>query len=113
MRPHRRAAGRSTTHFYEYPERIRYEANVCGGDFSHVRERFATWKRESLIYRPERRMFDGKDEVRQLDDTIYDGPESAQRALAACCRPSDRYALAVQLAAEGRTMWLVMAAYAD
>ncbi|KVT44187.1 hypothetical protein I7819_10300 [Burkholderia multivorans] len=94
-------------------ERIRYEANVCGGDFSHVRERFATWKRESLIYRPERRMFDGKDEVRQLNDTVYDGPESAQRALAACCRPSDRYALAVQLAAEGRTMWLVMAAYAD
>ncbi|HEF5869746.1 TPA: hypothetical protein SAY52_000301 [Burkholderia cenocepacia] len=92
-------------------ERIRYDANVCGGDFDHVRERFATWKRESLIYRPERRMFDGKDEVRQLNDIVYDGPERAQQALVAQCAPSDPFALAVQLAAEGRTMWLVMAAY--
>ncbi|THJ56809.1 hypothetical protein E9536_00325 [Burkholderia sp. LS-044] len=88
-------------------ERIRYDANVCGGDFGHVRERFDTWKRESLVYRPERRMFDGKDEVRELNRTVYDGPERAQRAL------SDPYALAVQLTAEGRTMWLVMAAYDD
>ncbi|KWF11557.1 hypothetical protein NUV26_28140 [Burkholderia pseudomultivorans] len=94
-------------------ERIRYDANVCGGDFAHVRERFETWKRESLVYRPERRMFDGKDEVRQLNDTIYDGPESAQRALVAHCHPSDSFALAVRLTAEGRNMWLVMAAYDD
>ena len=60
-------------------ERIRYDANVCGGDFAHLRERFDTWKRESRIYRPERRMFDGKDEVRALNDTVYDGPERAQR----------------------------------
>lgn len=94
-------------------ERIRYDANVCGGDFSHVRERFDTWKRESLVYRPERRMFDGKDEVRELNDTVYDGPERAQRALVAQCTPSDRFALAVRLIAEGRAMWLVMAAYDD
>ncbi|EKS9793311.1 MULTISPECIES: hypothetical protein [Burkholderia] len=94
-------------------ERIRYDANVCGGDFAHVRERFDTWKRESLVYRPERRMFDGKDEVRELNDTVYDGPERAQRALVAECRPSDRFALAARLTAEGRMMWLVMAAYDD
>ncbi|RQR46803.1 hypothetical protein DIE20_00820 [Burkholderia sp. Bp9131] len=92
-------------------ERIRYDANVCGGDFSQVRERFDTWKRESRIHRPERRMFDRKDEVRELNPTVYAGPESARRALAARCAPSDRFALAARLAAEGRTLWLVMAAY--
>ncbi|MGR3907456.1 hypothetical protein Q3A80_10415 [Burkholderia sp. SR8] len=92
-------------------ERIRYDANVCGGDFSQVRERFDRWKRESRVYRPERRLFDGKDEVRALNHTVYAGPASAQRALVARCTPSDPFALAVQLAAEGRTMWLVMAAY--
>ncbi|VWD11789.1 hypothetical protein BLA39750_03278 [Burkholderia lata] len=60
-------------------ERIRYDANVCGGDFSHVRERFDTWKRESLTCRPERRMVDGQDEVRELNGTVYDGPGRAQR----------------------------------
>lgn len=44
-----------------FKKRIRYDANVCGGDFGHVRERFGTWKRESLVYRPERRTFEGKD----------------------------------------------------
>lgn len=57
----------------EPKERIRYDANVCGGDFSQVRERFDTWKRESRVHRPERRMFDGKDEVRELDPTVYAG----------------------------------------
>ncbi|AXF23570.1 hypothetical protein CUJ89_24490 [Burkholderia pyrrocinia] len=94
-------------------ERIRYDANVCGGDFGHVRERFDTWKHESLVYRPERRMFDGKDEVRELNDTVYDGPERAQQALVAQCAPSDPFALAVRLTTDGRTMWLVMAAYDD
>lgn len=64
----------------EPKERIRYDANVCGGDFGHVRERFDTGKRESLTCRPERRMFDGKDEVREPNHTVYAGP---QRALAA------------------------------
>ncbi|WP_175834744.1 hypothetical protein [Burkholderia anthina] len=91
-------------------ERIRYDTNVCGGDFSQVCERFDTWKRESLTYRPERRLFAGKDEVRELNHTVYEGPASAQRALVARCALSDPFALAVQLAAEGRTMWLVMAA---
>lgn len=81
-------------------ERIRYDANVCGGDFGHVRERFDTWKRESLVYRPERRMFDGKDEVRALNRTVYDGPQRAA-ALVGQCAPSDPHALAVQLT--GRT----------
>ncbi|MCA3776483.1 MAG: hypothetical protein IOC39_04270 [Burkholderia sp.] len=94
-------------------KRIRYDANACGGDFGHVRECFDTWKRESRVYRPERRLFDGKDEVRELNDTVYDGPERAQRALAAHCTPSDPFALAVQLTADGRAMWLVMAAYDD
>lgn len=58
-------------------ERIRYDVNTCGGDLSRVRERFDTWKRESLIDRPERRMFDGKDELRELNDIVYDGPERA------------------------------------
>ncbi|RQS77056.1 hypothetical protein DID96_00865 [Burkholderia sp. Bp8963] len=94
-------------------ESLRYDANVCGGDFEHVRERFAAWKGESLVYQPERRMFDGKEEVRQLSDAVYDGPESAQRALVAHCDPADPFALAVRLTTEGRDMWLVMAAYGD
>ncbi|MDR0240305.1 MAG: hypothetical protein LBJ65_01690 [Burkholderia sp.] len=94
-------------------ERIRYDANVCGGEFASVRARFDAWKRESLVYRPERRMFDGKDEVRELNDIVYDGPERAQQALVAQCAPADPFALAVRLTTEGRTMWLVMAAYDD
>ncbi|WP_269501393.1 hypothetical protein [Burkholderia sp. IMCC1007] len=95
----------------EPTERIRYDANVCGGDFSHVRERFDRRKRESSIYRPERRLFAGKDDVRELNHTVYEGPASAQRARVARCAPSDPFALAVQLAADGRTRWLAMAAY--
>lgn len=114
LRSHaRRRRGREDIVMNASRERIRYDANVCGGDFAHVRERFDTWKRESRVYRPERRMFDGKDEVRELNDTVYDGPERAQRALVAECTPSDRFALAARLTAEGRTMWLVMAAYDD
>jgi len=56
-------------------------------------------------------MFDGNDEVCELNHTVYAGPQRAQRALAAQCAPSDPFALAVQLAADGRTMWRVMAAY--
>ncbi|MGU7780753.1 hypothetical protein [Burkholderia sp. PU8-34] len=94
-------------------ESLRYDANVCGGDFEHVCECFAVWKGESLVYRPERRMFDGKDEVRQLSDAVYDGPESAQRALVGHCDPADRFALAVRVTTEGRNMWLVMAAHGE
>ncbi|RQR26090.1 MULTISPECIES: hypothetical protein [unclassified Burkholderia] len=96
-------------------ERIRYDANVCGGDVSHVRsqvcERFATRKRESRVYRPERRMFDGKDAVRALNHAVYARPECVQRARVAPCAPSDPFALAVRLAAEGRPLRRVMAAY--
>jgi len=91
-------------------ERIRYDANVCGGDFSRVHERFDTRKRESRPHRPERRMFAGKDEVRELNHTVYAGAESAQRARVERCAPADPFALAARLAAEGRTLWLVMAA---
>ncbi|RQR30884.1 hypothetical protein DIE23_19290 [Burkholderia sp. Bp9143] len=91
-------------------ERIRYDANVCGGDFSHVRERFDIWKRESRAHRPERRMFDGKGEVRGLNHAVYAGPESARRALVARCATSDPFALAVGPAADGCILWLVMAA---
>ncbi|VWC56263.1 hypothetical protein BLA18112_00321 [Burkholderia lata] len=92
-------------------ERIRYDANACGGDLSRVHERFDTWKRESPIDRPERRMFDGKGELLELNDSVYDGPERVRRALAAECTPSDRFAL--EVTAEGRTMRLVMAVYDD
>jgi len=78
--PARRRRGREGIAMNEPKERIRYDANVCGGDFGHVRERFDTGKRESLTCRPERRMFDGKDEVREPNHTVYAGP---QRALAA------------------------------
>ncbi|VWB43324.1 hypothetical protein BAR24066_01940 [Burkholderia arboris] len=94
-------------------ERIRYDANVCGGDFGHVRGRFDAWKRESRVCRPERRLFDGRDGGRELTDTVYDGPERAQRALAAQCVPSAGFALAVPLTADGRAIWPVMAAYGD
>ncbi|RQZ20580.1 hypothetical protein DIE15_00420 [Burkholderia sp. Bp9031] len=76
---------------------MRYDANGCGGVFSHVCERFATWKCESPVYRPERRMFDGRNEVRELKHAVYAGPERA-RCVRRPIRPR-----AVQLAAEGRT----------
>jgi hypothetical protein len=85
-------------------ERIRYDANVCGGNFFHVRERFDTWKRESPACRPERRRFGGKDAMREPDDPVHDGPERAQRVLVAECAPSDRlaFARAAWVTAEGR-----------
>lgn len=91
----------------ELRERIRYDANVCCSDFSHVRERFDAWKRESPACRPERRLFVGKD-ARRANRTMLSmggskcaaGAMRAVRSVRAC----------VQLAAEGRTMWLVMAA---
>jgi len=30
-------------------QRIHYQMNICGGDFSHVRECFRNWKSETLI----------------------------------------------------------------
>ncbi|VWB32860.1 hypothetical protein BLA14095_01295 [Burkholderia lata] len=71
-----------------FTERIRYDANVCGGDFSHVRERFDTWKRESRGHRPERRMFDGKDDVRELNDTVYDARARSRRSSRNARRPT-------------------------
>ncbi|CAB3747382.1 hypothetical protein LMG29660_00593 [Burkholderia puraquae] len=66
-------------------KRIRYDANGCGGDFSRVRERFGTWKRASLVDRPERRMVDDENEVRELNDTVCDGPERTMwGAMTAC-----------------------------
>ncbi|WP_176045367.1 hypothetical protein [Burkholderia sp. BCC1644] len=102
-------------------ERIRYDANACGGEFASVRARFDAWKRESRVCRPEGRMFDGKEEIRALNDIVCDGPERAQQALVAQCAPSDPLALtltltltlAARLTTKGRTMWLVMATCDD
>ena len=58
-------------------------------------------------------MFDGKDEVRDLNGTVYDGPEHAQQALVAACAPSDRFVLAVRLTAGGAHDVAATAAHED
>ncbi|AIO70105.1 hypothetical protein [Burkholderia oklahomensis] len=90
---------------------VHYEANVCGGSFEAVLSRFGDWKREPLVYRPERRMFEGKDSVRRLGDEAFDSPDEASRALIRSCAPRDRFALAAPIRDDGHHMWLVMAAF--
>src|ERR1700692_1442270 len=55
-----------------------YQINICGGDFQHVKHRFAEWKEEPLIYRKDQRMFEGKTEVRLLSDHVFDNAERAR-----------------------------------
>ncbi|WP_110421354.1 hypothetical protein [Burkholderia vietnamiensis] len=89
---------------------VRYEVNVCGGGFDSVKSHFSAWKRGPLIYRPERRMFEGKADVRPLDET-FGSTEPARFALQTACEPADAYALAARVRDDGRELWLVMAAY--
>jgi hypothetical protein len=96
------------------PERrdgVRYELNVCGGGFDSVKSRFREWKREPLIYRPGRLMFEGKADVRPLGDETFGSTEPARFALQRACEPDDTYALAARVRDGGRELWLVMAAY--
>ncbi|AJY39299.1 hypothetical protein I6G56_28695 [Burkholderia humptydooensis] len=90
---------------------VHYESSVCGGSFESVLNRFGDWKREPLVYRPERRMFEGKDSVRRLGDEEFDSPDQARRALIRSCAPRDRFALAAPIRDDDRRMWLVMAAF--
>ncbi|KWF22764.1 hypothetical protein [Burkholderia pseudomultivorans] len=91
--------------------RVRYEVNVCGGGFDSVKHHFTAWKQEPLIYRPERRMFEGKADVRPLGDETFGATEPARFALQRACEPQDPYALAALVHDDGRELWLVMAAY--
>ncbi|MDN7491383.1 hypothetical protein CFB40_36075 [Burkholderia sp. AU31652] len=90
---------------------VRYEVNVCGGGFDALKSHFNEWKHEPLIYRPERRMFEGKADVRPLGGETFGSTEPARFALQRACEPSDAYALAAQVRDEGRELWLVMAAF--
>ncbi|KVD80663.1 hypothetical protein WS62_26575 [Burkholderia sp. ABCPW 14] len=90
---------------------VHYEANVCGGSFESVLDRFEDWKREPLVSRPERRMFEGKDSVRRLGDEAFDSPDKARHALIRSCAPCDRFALAAPIRDDDHCMWLVMAAF--
>lgn len=93
---------------------IRFQSNICGGDFNHVKDCFNTWKQQPLVYRMKEHMFEGKREVRPLsEDRVFDNAEVAQRTLAKTCGPQDSYALAAQVHTGERDMWLVMAAYEE
>ncbi|TCG03089.1 hypothetical protein BZM27_51070 [Paraburkholderia steynii] len=92
---------------------IHYQVNVCGGDFQHVRECFQQWKKEPLVYRKDRRMFEGQNEVRILSDHTFPDPEQARNALEQACRPHDLYALAAEVHDDSRNLWIVMAAYEE
>jgi hypothetical protein len=92
---------------------IHYQVNVCGGDFQHVRECFRAWKREPLVYRKDRRMFEGQNEVRILSGRTFDNTEQARNALRQACRPHDLYALAADVHDDSRNLWIVMAAYEE
>ena len=50
---------------------VRYEVNICGGGFDALKSHFNEWKHEPLIYRPERRMFEGKADVRPLGGETF------------------------------------------
>jgi hypothetical protein len=91
--------------------RIHYQINICGGDFQHVKHRFAEWKEEPLVYRKNQRMFEGKTEVRPVSDQVFDNAERARAALEQTCGPDDSYALAAAVKDGRRDIWLVMAAY--
>ncbi|QQC65837.1 hypothetical protein [Paraburkholderia ginsengisoli] len=91
--------------------RIHYQVNICGGDFTHVRECFRNWKSEPLVYRRHQRMFEGKQEVRRLSERVFDNGEAAHEALERVCEPGDPYALAAPIRDGERAMWLVMAAF--
>ena len=90
---------------------VRYEVNVCGGGFDSLKSHFSTWKHETLIYRPDRRMFEGKADVRPLGDETFGSTEPARLALQRACEPADPYALAARVRDDDRELWLVMAAY--
>jgi hypothetical protein len=93
---------------------IRFQSNICGGDFQHVKDCFSTWKQQPLVYRMNEHMFEGKREVRPLaENRVFDNAETAQRTLLNTCGPQDSYALAAQVHTEERDMWLVMAAYEE
>jgi len=78
--------------------RIHYQANICGGDFQHVKQCFIEWKQQPLVYRMNQHMFEGKREVRPLSgDRVFHNGEVALRALTSTCGPHDAYALAAQV----------------
>ena len=60
--------------------RFSYQTNICGGDFQHVRDCFVEWKRQPLVYRQNRPMFEGKEEVRPLSGSAFGNGEAAHRA---------------------------------
>lgn len=93
--------------------KLHYHVNICGGDFAHVRECFRDWKTETLIYRRDQRMFEGKHEVRPLSQRVFDSGELAKNALVSVCGPRDAYALAAEVHDGERDMWLVMAAFEE
>ncbi|MEQ5844389.1 MULTISPECIES: hypothetical protein [Paraburkholderia] len=93
--------------------KIHYQANICRGDFQHVLECFGDWKRQSLVYRKNQTMFEGKREVRPLTERTFSNGELAHNMLAQTCSPHDSYALAARIRDEERDLWLVMAAYEE
>ncbi|HVE07968.1 MAG TPA: hypothetical protein VNE00_12005 [Paraburkholderia sp.] len=91
---------------------VHYQANICGGDFQHVKECFDGWKQQPLVYRRNQYMFEGKREVRPLGEgRVFDNGEVAHNVLASTCSPQDPYALAAEIHDGERDLWLVMAAY--
>ena len=93
--------------------RVHYQVNICGGDFEHVKACFRRWKEEPLVFSRDHRMFEGKEDVRPITDRVVGDGEVAQAMLREMCDPRAPYALAAEVRAEGRDMWLVMAAYED
>lgn len=93
--------------------KVHYQVNICGGDFEHVKACFRQWKEEPLVYWSSHRMFEGKEEVRPATDRVVGDGEVAQAMLRELCDPHAPFALAAEVRAEGRDMWLVMAAYEE
>ncbi len=89
----------------------RYQLNICGGDFKHVRECFRRWKDEPLVYSRNETMFAGREEVKRLSGAVFDTAEKACAALRNACGPDDDHAWAVEVDDGERDMWVVMAVY--
>lgn len=90
---------------------IRFQVNICGGDFQHVRECFRAWKTEPLLGRSDRWMFDGQNEVRILSGHAFHSAEQASNALKEACKLYDLHALAAEVCDDDGNLWIIMAAY--
>jgi hypothetical protein len=66
-----------------------YQANICGGDFQHVKDCFETWKRQPLAVVEDPAIGKAPDFALAV--------EVAHNVLTQTCQPRDPYAIAAEI----------------